>query len=457
MTEQRTARSVQAYAQRARFALVLQVVVAALALASTVWFGYRIQHQNALLQDGIQAMAHVQRALQYLSAQRPLYREAVPELRAAEELLSSSLEAPRRSLLQLLAEAQFKSDNAGDAITTIERLQQLPHGEPEDGILLNIRLAKYSCAADDIDRARNLVIGEFAERHRALLLGEDGFSEACAALVEELEADPNGAASMPLAVAIDPAFKVRLVFLHIRQESERGTAIRIAEALCNEHGYSIPGIERIAPPRPYPRIGDLRYYHSEQEGEATRIGLSIERLMAEEGWRDTRLSVLPLVGFDGLPRDRVEVWLPERDTGPGVELAEERAPPRFACFPRRDAHRLVEQLNSTSREERLRAGELVANRVRSPDDTEILDALLDQLAMPRLAELSATGRLNVLYMLNLRPRWTDTLAIRLGRELDEIEAGSGQNAPIGAQTRDCIDRLREKLKGLPGRDSCGGL
>jgi hypothetical protein len=456
MTEQRTARSVRAHARRAKQALVLQVVVAAVALTSTVWFGFRIATQNEQLERGAEALEHVQRALQFLGALQPRHAEAVIELRLADGLLSESLDGPRRSLLQVLAEAQYGSDDVSGAIATIQRVLALPATRAEDDVVPRILLAKYQCAAGEIELARGLIVGDFAARHRDTLLGEDGFRRACAPLVAELTAEVSSTSTTPPPVA-DPLFKVRLVFLHVRGDRDRAAAIRVAQGLCDTHGYSVPGIEHVAPARDYPQGGDVRYYHAAQKAEAEEIARHVGALLAAEQWSDARLEVRPLVGYDALPQDRVEVWLPARSGAVAEASPSGTADARFGCFSPADAKWLVERLDSDSREERLRAGQVVANRVKDGTDTEILEALLGELSLPRLGELSAAGRLNVLYMLNVRPEWSGALGARLGERLDEAEARASTGVAIGSQTRDCIRSLREKLGGQRGSDTCGGL
>ena len=122
---------------------------------------------------------------------------------------------------------------------------------------------------------------------------------------------------------------------------------------------------------------------------------------------------------------------------------------------------LMEALTGNDRQARVDAGPHVAALVRGPEHDAALTALVAQLQGPRLDELSASGRFNVLYMLNLYDGWaTAPQADALREALANIEARSRRaDAPIavGGQTMDCIRNLRAKLDGATGvSDRCGG-
>jgi hypothetical protein len=120
----------------------------------------------------------------------------------------------------------------------------------------------------------------------------------------------------------------------------------------------------------------------------------------------------------------------------------------------------VKDLNAADAGTRVRAGQAVVEAVRGAQDPAILGELVGQLQLPRLEELTASGRFNVLYMLNVYNDWPQSRqAEPLRNALTTIERrASGANPlVIGAQTRDCIDKLRAKLARQTGvEDRCGG-
>jgi hypothetical protein len=109
---------------------------------------------------------------------------------------------------------------------------------------------------------------------------------------------------------------------------------------------------------------------------------------------------------------------------------------------------------------RVRAGQAIVEAVRGERDPAILGELVAELELPRLDQLTASGRFNVLYMLNVYDDWPRAReAERLRAALDTIEQRARGANPlvIGSQTRDCVDKLRKKLDGQKGIENrCGG-
>lgn len=97
-------------------------------------------------------------------------------------------------------------------------------------------------------------------------------------------------------------YKITYVSIQIRDEQQRAGAIQIAKSLCMA-GYMVPEIELVAKEKSYPSTGDIRYYYAEQGREADQIATLIGRT-------DALLKVRRLAGFDNLPRNRIEIWLP---------------------------------------------------------------------------------------------------------------------------------------------------
>ena len=138
----------------------------------------------------------------------------------------------------------------------------------------------------------------------------------------------RGPASVPEVSAAES--DIKKIFLHIRSEDQRASAIEMASALCAD-GWSVPGIQKVEAPQPYPSTPRIIYYYADQEKDAA-IAADAVRLNAElTGKAKWQISYdLRLYRADGLPRDRVEVWFPpetERWTTPPDPLPNQR----FKC------------------------------------------------------------------------------------------------------------------------------
>ncbi len=122
------------------------------------------------------------------------------------------------------------------------------------------------------------------------------------------------------------------------------------------------------------------------------------------------------------------------------------------------AARLVAELNAADRSKRLAAGQAVAGLVRSDAPDAVIAELVKELEPPRLQALSAPGRFNVLYTLNLADgaRLRAAGGQRLSEALAQIATRAEAGIAIGDQTGDCINSLDEKLAGRPGVAACGG-
>lgn len=338
MTSRPTSTSVRAYARGARIALWLQLVVVAAGLAVSMYLGRQIQDQSARLEDSQAAVSNniavlekVSNAVTQLSGLQPRFPLVIESLTAAIPLLSENEVAQKRTLQRVLAEAYYETEDYGNAIEWIQRVRELPADEDE-GELPTMLLAKYLCASQDEDAARRLLTPEFLQVNGARLLAVDGFDEECGEIAAEVrvalaDEPPAGSAGS------DPEYEIGLVFLHIRSEAHRPAAIRIGQQLCDTENVSVAGIERVGEPRGYPSAGGVRYYYEVQRGDAERIADATSSWMREENWGPVPLQARLLVGIDGLPTDRVEIWFPPSET----PLTGGEEPPaadvRFRCAP----------------------------------------------------------------------------------------------------------------------------
>lgn len=135
------------------------------------------------------------------------------------------------------------------------------------------------------------------------------------------------------------------------------------------------------------------------------------------------------------------------DTQGGDQGAVSRPDPS-ASKSERDAA-WVRQLTVNDRSSRLQAGQYVAEEVRGEGAQPVLEDLIGWLAPERMRRLNASGRYNILYMLNLRDDWSvSPLAGDLRAGLDTLT--TGRTEWLGPESLDCIGSLRAKLDGAKG-------
>lgn len=287
-------------------------------------------------------------AAQYMrlaSVSRGVLQAQTPEqfTNAAREIELQIQDNPAAdaAVYALLATAQFRSDQPdrrSSAIASIEtairknndKLKIL--GADEIGALSSLdyneaiyldRLA-YLCALypNEVSAPLN-GLESYPPAVRAALAG-DGIIEAHVGLSNQCGPDAKSAVLSKIqqvsgarndAPATEDLFKVQTIFYHIRDEADRAVAAGASDRL-NAAGYKPAGVELV--PTPYP--AGVRYYYPEQREEARKISDMIKEAYGDQ-WSDEAFNIVLLKGFQGLPRDRVEVWLPSI-----TELAEEVPP-----------------------------------------------------------------------------------------------------------------------------------
>lgn len=177
---------------------------------------------------------------------------------------------------------------------------------------------------------------------------------------------------------------------------------------------------------------------SDATGEETRL---------EQGGED------PLTLREVAPKGQTSASEDDAEDGieDGIDAADQIA--------QREVVSAVRALNAPSKSTRLGAGQEVASLVRGAAQEQTLTVLIAALEGARLDRLSPSGRFNILYMLNVYDDWAKApWAPRLSAALDRIEAPAASGYGVGAQTQDCIDRLRAKLAGKTGvGDRCGAV
>lgn len=141
-------------------------------------------------------------------------------------------------------------------------------------------------------------------------------------------------------------------------------------------GYDAPGVETVDPAK-LGRDGQLVKFYEAQASEAAwlagRVGAP---------WKRSP-PIRRLTGFTNLDRHAVELWLPALDLSAGAPPEADTLRRFKGCLAQgRDAgsvDRLVAQLVSDNRQDRLSAGQSLANRERGGDYAEVIAALLAQL------------------------------------------------------------------------------
>lgn len=485
----RTSSAISGYARTARRAVQLQLLVAGLALIATVVFAFLITSQteklNALNRELDTSSARLattdnatQAVLQAASAlasgDAALYSAAIDSLRAVRRDLAlvsaefedkdasaaiDQLDRVRFSVTRTLASALYtRPERTADELTEAIALETENLDQPDlsekEVFDSTVALATYRCAANDETGVRNLLTPAFLDSNPAA--SQNGvLPAACRKLAGIGEA---AVAAFNPATA-NPEYRIRTVYLQITSEEDRGLAQMLGRNLCDA-GYAVPGIERVEAARAS-GASELRYYYPEQASEAAFIVSRFGAVTPPARWW-SEPATRQLSGFSNLDRHIAELWLTSAQTMPGSAPVP-AAQPRFSCTPPTqasgaDVASLAAQLSSDDKASRLSAGQQVADLLRASDDSAIVAALIAQLQPPRLDQLSASGRLNVLYMLNIESDWqARPEAAALRDALATIRARAGEGVAIGGQTNDCLTKLETKLNGGAAPDRCGGL
>jgi len=216
-----------------------------------------------------------------------------------------------------------------------------------------------------------------------------------------------------LRTKIDQAVDRRpLVYLQYADARQGELAERIRVQL-NKSGYTAPGFEKVAV---VPATTELRYFRKE-DGQAAK---ALAELLKQSGIGDFVVKFVP--GFESRTQLRqFEIWLARPDVG--------------------DLGRLVQNLNSDVREERLAAGQALQSK-HSASPAAIAETLA-LFSPERINGLSAEGRINALYFLSRTAPgvWTPELE-RRGRELvARVEEREKSGVRLGEQTRAELKRF----------------
>lgn len=500
MEDRPASRTVTAYARGLYLAQIFQLAVAAIAILAVIIGGYMVVKQRNELRAIaaerekeeirlVEITAEQEIKLQLnetLTAAMVAMSEARPDDAFASELAYSRALNELETALALLPEepADAATDAWKDTRQTIGRMmvgtltsaQRLPQAIDVQKTLVareaagteiwasySIGLAALHCQAGDKAAATAIITAELQAGFPDLL-NDNAFVTACGNIAPpppdrsqpDLSSDDKSIDFEDLAESPAPSGAITRVFLHIRTEGQRRAAANIAARLCDNRGLSVPGIELVAAPRGYPPNARAIYYYPDQAADAAAIAAIVQAEIAGLGLNSWNLPLeARLYQADNLPRDRVEIWLPETG-GDAAGLGPGQQSCRARLTASQEISQYVRELNDPESANRLNAGQQVTNALRSENASATIDTLLAQLEGDNLQALSATGRFNVLYMLNSVSDWSSRpQAPRLSAAIATMEARSATVA-IGGQTRDCIDKLKTKLSGGAAPDTCGG-
>ena len=149
------------------------------------------------------------------------------------------------------------------------------------------------------------------------------------------------------------------------------------------------------------------------------------------------------------------------DTAPAEEGPAVPEEPELAIVTEGEqtaANTLVSNLDDSDRAVRLQAGQQVADALRTNNDPAILRALVGQLKRPARDTLSASGRFNMLYMLNSSGGWAEAgVSDDVADVVKDIKAREADGVAVGPQTQDCVDKLQARVDGQTETSRrCGG-
>lgn len=159
-----------------------------------------------------------------------------------------------------------------------------------------------------------------------------------------------------------------LVYLQYAEPDQKALAERLSRQMTKA-GFAAPGAEQV---KAVPARTDLRYFREEDSNVAGELA----SLLASWNWGSLKPRLVK--GFEGKAKPRqLEIWLARPDTA--------------------EIERLVTTLNSTDKDERLRAGQALQDRYTA--SPHAISVTLDLFRQDRINALSNEGRVNALYFL----------------------------------------------------------
>lgn len=276
------------------------------------------------------------------------------------------------------------------------------------------RQEEYSALKREVERLRLAL----AETESAARRNSDAGQMQLQALAETVP-DARALREHAAQSTIERPPRVYLHYTDTRQQPLiESTLTHLVEA-----GYDAPPPERV---NAVPNQSELRYFRHDDAEAAQRLGAQLA------AWNGGPLAIRFIAGYESVPARQFEVWYARPATD--------------------DIARVVMQLDSDVRDERLAAGQLLQSRYRA--STPAIEAALDLLSAERIDRLSPNGRINLLYYLSRTApdAWTPALAASghqaVARILDRHRTGA---AALGPQTRTELDRFNRVLDAVAPR------
>lgn len=111
---------------------------------------------------------------------------------------------------------------------------------------------------------------------------------------------------------------------------------------------------------------------------------------------------------------------------------------------------LVQQMNDAMKNNRIGAVEALIENYRG--NSAAVEQAISLLEPPKLNELSASGRINVLVFLNstMAIAWTPQSIARAEQAINQIRSRATNGVKIGAQTDAALNKLSKHLSGING-------
>jgi len=202
-----------------------------------------------------------------------------------------------------------------------------------------------------------------------------------------------------------------VIYLQIADPGQRAAAERLRKQLEGA-GYSAPGIEQV---KVTPAQPQLRYFRDADKDKAQEIAETLNR------WGLTQLRLQWIQGYETATKlSQFEIWLPVEN------------PAAIAA--------LVRQLNAETAGGRKAAGQTLLDRYTA--SPRAVAEVLATLEPPRVAQLSANGRINALFFLSRTAplAWDDALQARGSAAVERLrDARSG--SVLGPQAATELNRL----------------
>lgn len=205
----------------------------------------------------------------------------------------------------------------------------------------------------------------------------------------------------------------KLVYIQYGEESQKPVALSL-QHLLGYAGWSVPGVERVAS---VPPSDELRYFRAEDANAAAKLVAFLNQQGGFTNLKPKRIDGLA----HSTQEQQFELWLARPDAA--------------------NLNQLADNLNATSKDQRLAAGQILQSRYT--DSQEAVAAVLALFEPNRLGTLSAEGRFNSLYYLSRTSSaaWTSELERKGRAAVDLIYQRDREGVAIGSQTRAELQRF----------------